>query len=543
MTVQRLGLTAPPSVAAAAEAGPSRPPGRLFRKFVLLFVALVGGALLTSGSLELWFSYQENKVVLAEIQHEKALAAAARIEGFLEDITRQIGWTSRAQWPDSSVEHRRLEYLRLLSQAPAITEISHLDANGREELRISRLAMDEIGSGLDFSTEPQFLGAKAQKTWFGPVYFRRESEPYMTVAVAGTGRDSGVTLAEVNLKFIWDVVSLIKIGEAGHAYVVDLRGWLVAHPDIGLVLRQSDFSELPQVAAMLGRSRQAEDGEMALVGADFSGRPVVTAHAGVAPLDWTVFVDLPLSEAFAPLYASLIRTAALMLLGLSLAVVAGLILARRVIGPISALQDGAVRIRQGDLAHRIAISTGDEIETLADRFNQMTARLQESFATLEHKVEERTSELGEALQRQTATAEVLKVISRSAFDLQNVLDTLTVSAAQLCRADMAGITRPVGEDFYYATNHNFSPDWLAYVKDIPLRRDRGSIVGRVLLDRDVVQIADVLADPEYMYLDPARKAGYRTSAYRCCAMGRRSVYWCWRASPLHHSRTSRSNYW
>jgi GAF domain-containing protein len=138
----------------------------------------------------------------------------------------------------------------------------------------------------------------------------------------------------------------------------------------------------------------------------------------------------------------------------------------------------------------------------------MTAYLQDT--TLEHQIDERTRELSEARQQQAATAEVLKVISRSAFDLQSVLDTLTESAAQLCRADMAGITRPVGEDHYYATNHNFSPDWLAYVKDIPLRRDRGSIVGRVILDRDVVQVADVLTDPEYTYSDPARKAGYRT---------------------------------
>jgi GAF domain-containing protein/HAMP domain-containing protein len=219
---------------------------------------------------------------------------------------------------------------------------------------------------------------------------------------------------------------------------------------------------------------------------------------------WLSYQMLP------PLYTSLIRTAILILLGVSLAVSAGLVLARRMVGPITSLQDGAVRVRRGDLSHRMAISTGDEFEELADRINEMTAYLQDSYASLEHQIDERTRELSEALQQQTATAEVLKVISRSAFDLQSVLDTLTESAAQLCRADMAGITRPVGEDFYYATNHNFSPDWLAYVKDIPLRRDRGSIVGRVLLERDVVQVKDVLADPDYTYSDPARKAGYRT---------------------------------
>ena len=78
-----------------------------------------------------------------------------------------------------------------------------------------------------------------------PVYFRKESEPYLTMAIAGAGRSGGVTVAEVNLKFIWDVVSRIQVGKAGAAYVVDERGLLIAHPDIGVVLRKTDLSRLP----------------------------------------------------------------------------------------------------------------------------------------------------------------------------------------------------------------------------------------------------------------------------------------------------------
>ncbi|MEK7364691.1 MAG: cache domain-containing protein, partial [candidate division NC10 bacterium] len=227
----------------------SKPRGRLFRKYVVLFVTLVSGALVTSGLVEIYFSYQENKTALGRIQREKAQAAAAKIEQFIKEIERQIGWTTQAQWGARSMalDQRRFDYLRLLKQSPAVTEISQLDTAGKEQLRVSRLAMDVAGSQTDFSQEPKFVEAKAGKIYFSPVYFRKESEPYMTVSMPRSGEDPGVTVAEVNLKFIWEVVSQIKVGKAGQAYVVDSRGQLIAHPDISLVLQKTDLSALPHV--------------------------------------------------------------------------------------------------------------------------------------------------------------------------------------------------------------------------------------------------------------------------------------------------------
>jgi signal transduction histidine kinase len=388
--------------AAPLQAGTSDTPAprkirsRLFLKYAGLFVAVVCVALLTNGLFEIWVSYREHKDALIQIQHEQAESAAAKIGQFIKEIESQVGWTTQLLWSAGTIEQRRFDALRLLRQVPAITELAQVDASGKEQLRVSRLAMDVVGSGLDLSQEPKFTDAVKNKVYYGPVYFRRESEPYMTLSLSGTRRDAGVSIAEVNLKLIWDVVSKIKVGTRGQAYVVDAQGRLIAHPDISLVLRKTDMTRLAQVQAarQVATSTAAAEIENAT---DIQGRRVLTAFAPVAPLGWTVFVELPVDEAYQPLITSIQRTALVLFGALCLAALAGIFLARRMVVPIQALRAGAARIGGGDLSQRISIKSGDELEALADQFNDMAGRLQESYADLENKVDVRTRELGRSL--------------------------------------------------------------------------------------------------------------------------------------------------
>src|SRR5271156_5613331 len=390
------GLSRPDAAAAVSSASIVR--SRLFVKYVALLVTVVVLALVANGIFEVWFSYREHKSVLIGMQHQQAQAAADKIEEFITQIDSQVGWTTQLPWADGTLDQRRFDALRLLRQVPALTELAEIDATGHEQLKVSRLAIDVVGSGIDYSNKPEFKDAVASKVYYGPVYFRRESEPYMTISLAGTRRDTGVSIAQVNLKLIWDVLSKIKVGERGRAYVVDADGRLIAHPDISLVLRNTDMSKLAQVKSARAGSASQEVQEAN----DIGGHRVLTAYAQVNPLGWFVFVETPIEEAYAPLYASIQRTGYVLLGALALAFLAGMFLASRMVVPIQALRAGAARIGSGDLTQRIKIKTGDEVEALANQFNDMAARLEESYADLERKVDDRTHELSEALDQQTA---------------------------------------------------------------------------------------------------------------------------------------------
>jgi two-component system, NtrC family, sensor kinase len=362
-------------------------------KLALAFVGLVSFVLVLNGSVSMWLGYREAENAAAQIEQEKTQDAARRIDEFVSEIEQQIGWTTPPQWDALSLEQRRYDFIRLMREVPAITELTEIDGSGKEQLKLSRIAPDVVASGANDSTAPRFAEAEAKGVWFSPVYFRNMSEPYMTIAVAHAGHHAGVTVAEVNLKFIWDLITALQVGRTGYAYVVDSRGRLVAHPDLSLVLRETDLSHLPQVAAAQAGLRQEAAASGAHTAVGPAGAPVLTAWAPVPRLGWIVFVELPLSEALAPVYASLYRMAALLALGLLLAAGAGTVLARRMVVPIRRLQSGADRLGSGERGEPIEIRTGDEIETLADRFNQMAAKVQESHDTLEAKVEARTEEL------------------------------------------------------------------------------------------------------------------------------------------------------
>src|SRR5712675_1479219 len=218
-------------------AGPRR---LLFQKyFTALFVAVVV-PLLANGASEAWFGYRDQREVLSQRLHAEARSAAGKIQAFLDDITDQLQWTVQLPWRDGMDERHRFDVLRLMRQVPAVLEVTLVDGTGVERLRVTRVDPDVVDSGTDRGNDPAVLGARSSRIWYGPVTLHEGSEPHMTIAVAGARAGNGVTVAVINLKLIWDVISAIHVGQSGDAFVLDRSGRLVAHPDISLVLRGDD---------------------------------------------------------------------------------------------------------------------------------------------------------------------------------------------------------------------------------------------------------------------------------------------------------------
>lgn len=479
--------------------------GRLIRHYFLISVILIGGGLITSGILEIYFRYQESYDHLEQLQQEIAAGAAFKVEQFLEQIEAAMRTATKS--PEVArqglSEQFQSELTRLLLVTPAIEEVAALDLAGRIRLQASRFRAILPEDEPDLPPQPAMDAAAQGESFFGPVYFARGSEPYNTITVPierFAGDLIGTLWAKVNLKYIWEVIQDIKIGESGYAYIVTRSGDLVAHPDLSLVLRRQNLAQLDPVRAAFHPGSLTE-AETSLPAKNLHGQKVFASWALIPRLDWAVIIEQPLNEAYAPLYASMLRTSSLLLVGLAMAVVASFFLARRVVRPLEALRWGVDRIGQGDLNHQLQIKTGDEIEILADEFNKMVAELKKSYHGLEEKVDQRTREL-------SALYDVTAAATRS-LDIHPILEEVTKKISQIFEFDATRIFLfdRMGQELQLVAASGFNPGNL-----VPGAFQKGQgIVGKVAEIGEPLIFEDIRGDSRYEVLThslASKKAEY-----------------------------------
>jgi len=396
----------------------------LFAKYVVSLVGLVVFVLAVNGSIETWISYRATKSSLTDAMSEKAEATAKRIDQSVSELYRQISWVTRASV--NGLEQRRADYAQLMNQVAPVTQLTWLNGQGRELLRLSRTQM-AVSSGIDFSRDLRFTETVTRGVNYAPATFSGD-HPFMSIAVAHSGFNQGVTIADVDLRFLSDFLGDAQVGKATFAYVVDPRGKVLASSTKGPEIAR-DLSTLPQVAALI-----APDGTPLTSGSDVDGNSVLTASSTLPKLGWVVFFEQPTAEALAPIRGQLIRVALLLGLGLMVAIAAGSVLARRMLVPITALRTGARKLGAGDFSHRIDVHTKDELQELAGQFNSMAGQLQETYSGLETKVEERTRDLARSINELKVLEEVGRAVA-SSLDLDAVLPTVAARALEITHAD------------------------------------------------------------------------------------------------------------
>jgi signal transduction histidine kinase len=484
--------------------------GSIVRRYFLIFATLVGGSLAGSMLLELGFQFAETRQNLETFHHQLAELAALRIENYVEDIAQAMRIAAaprqldRHRLTDDYVFNLRI----LIKNRPEIRDVFAIGLDGRERFRESRIDTSGPNTSIDHSAAPFFTTARADKPYFGEVSFPPDSlEPRIVIAVpieAFAGEVVGVLAAEVNVRYVWDVVQSIHIGESGYAYVVSSGGILVAHPDLHLVLQRKDLSDLPQVAALRG----PDSGETGTgLYRSLSGQRVLVSYQRIPSIGWTVLVERPLMEAYAPALLSLGRTGGILLTVCVLAVGAAVRLGRRVVDPIEVLRRGAGRLEAGDLDARLQLDTGDEFEELARDFNRMATRLQEAHTGLEQKVTERTQELKQSLDEVRALGDTIQAVGAS-LDLQRVLQTIVLHATKLSASDGGLIYEfdEAAQVFRFRAAYRLRPEFIKIIEATPPAL-HDSIIGRAATSGVPQNIPDMAAEASIPFAAPILAEG------------------------------------
>jgi signal transduction histidine kinase/ActR/RegA family two-component response regulator len=403
--------------------------GTLSRRYALWACGSTLTLLLLSGASEAYFGYQESLERIEAVQQAQVEGAAREIASYLGFIETSLRDVAKMPWgqPGFETMQRREEFYRLMLLVPAITDLQVTDLKGHELLSVSKHTPDRIAAGTPIEETDMAQVDRSHPVRHGATFFREGRLPTMRISVFD---GIGAIVSTVDLRLLGDVVSRLKSTDGSLAYIVDDQGLLIAHPRMTHVLNKLNLSETAAVTT--ARRATSTSGTPVLIRGlatrDIDNRPVITTAAAVPGTAWMVFMEQQRSEALKPAWATLSRTLLLMGFGGLAALAAGIVFARRMAAPIVALRRATARIAAGDLGTPLELHRQDEIDDLAQDFNQMASRLRDLYASLEAKVAERTLQLSEARDVLSARAEELSRLKDEA-ERANAAKTRFLAAA------------------------------------------------------------------------------------------------------------------
>jgi GAF domain-containing protein/HAMP domain-containing protein len=383
----------------------------LATRFLVAFVAaaLVPLVVVSVATTVNNLAVQQDQV--RDLQREATHNVANVLDAFLGQLEdemrlalRRQGLSSVATTDQEQVVGDTLLLDALLAYNDSFETLTLLDETGQEVAKRSRYTLYTLEDLSNRGGASQFQIAMREGRYLGPISISQYAEPLTTLSIPiydVRGEPEGVLSAEINLKYMWDVIGRLEIGQGSYAYVVDNTGRLIAHRDSSMVLQGLDLSGLDNVRQALG----GEPIERSYIGLE--GRRVLGSYQALEGASWFVVVEAPTGTALAGAYRATILSVVITVLGLVLALALAWYMVRVVMRPLRRLQEGAEIIGSGDLTHRISVESEDEIGVLARGFNTMAGEVQQLVLTLEQRVAERTRGLQTVTEVAHATTSVL----------------------------------------------------------------------------------------------------------------------------------------
>jgi signal transduction histidine kinase len=472
--------------------------GGIRRRLLWWGLSLFGIALSTIVTAGYLYMVRQIHQDAAALQSELATVNADRIRAF---VRRKIDRFSDAAnaislYPLASKEQQLLLGV-LVKNDSSFTDATVIDSHGMEVLKVSDRKVYFPSDLTDQSKSPKFIKALEGADFIGPVHTSSRNQPYVTLAVplwGGAQSIVGVISAEADLSFLWEAIGKIQFGKAGYAYLVDEHGNLIAHKDANLVLKRMDLEQVDGVKEFL-RNPTRSDATPANEGRGITGTLVLVTYAPVPELGWSVILEEPVDAALANV--EILKRSAIAFLIVGLLVGAAVIawVSQKITSPIQRLERDVATIGAGNLDHRSDIKTGDEIEELADEFNKMTAALQNSHATLEQSVEQRTKEI-------TALYDVTRAVNQS-LALKDISNAVIAKVTQIFGFDSTRIFlfNDDSQELELCASFELDPERST---DVRTFKPGQGVIGRIFESGEPMIFEDVRNDPEYAALSTSR---------------------------------------
>ena len=472
--------------------------GGIRRRLTLWGLSLFGIALGLVVTASYFYMVRQIRQDAAALQSELAAITSEQVRSFVQrKIDRFSDNADALSLYELGSKEQQLLLRLLVKNDNSFTHASLINSEGMEILKVSDRRVYFPADLTDQSKSAAFVKALRGEDYISRVYTSSRAQPYVTLAIPLWGAAQsvvGVVSAEADLSFLWEAIGKIRFGKAGYAYLVDENGNLIAHKDPTLVLKRLKLGQVDGVKKFL-RNPKLADSSPADEGAGVTGDTVLVTYAPVPELGWSVILEEPVDAALANVEILKRSALAFLIVGLLVGAVIIAWVSQKITSPIQELSRDVAKIGAGDLEHRAQINTADEIEELAIEFNKMTSALQNSYATLEQKVDQRTEEI-------SALYSVTTAVNQS-LSLKNILDAVLEKIAEKFHFESTRVYLFNDEMDDLILSASFDG---AVEHAIPRRtfKPGQGIVGHVAQSGEPMIFEDTSSDPRYAAMSSTR---------------------------------------